>query len=340
MSSSCCSPSSHHAGSAILGVIAHSTSENGSAPQSGSAAKAVVAAADAVTFPSHQVPQAHIPAGTFAMGDGYGDGNRPDGEDPVHPVYVSAFDIDTTSVTVANFARFVDATGYRTDAETFGYSAVFHLVVAADDADIMGRPAGTPWWVGVRGADWRHPDGSKSDIANREDHPVVHVSWNDAQAYCAWAGRRLPTEAEWERASRGGLEGARFPWGDELLAADGNWRCNIWQGTFPTQNTAEDGWITTAPVHSFSPNGFGLWQTVGNVWEWCADWFNPNTYASAAGNEVVRDPQGPGEGELKVLRGGSYLCHDSYCNRYRNSARSSNTPNSSMGNAGFRTVAV
>jgi formylglycine-generating enzyme len=285
----------------------------------------------------HSVPQARIPAGSFAMGDGYGDGNRPDGEDPVHLVHVSARDIDTTSVTVADFARFVRATGYRTEAETFGYSAVFHLVVA-DDADVVGRPPGTPWWVGVRGADWRHPEGPHSDTVERQDHPVVHVSWNDAQAYCAWAGRRLPTEAEWERASRGGLDGARYPWGNQLLAPDGSWQCNIWQGTFPTTNTAEDGWVTTAAVQSFAPNGFGLWQTVGNVWEWCADVFDANTYARRAAHGPVRDPRGPDLDGARMLRGGSYLCHDSYCNRYRNSARSSNTPDSSMGNAGFRTV--
>ena len=284
----------------------------------------------------HSVPQAHIPAGTFAMGDGFGDGNRPDGEDPVHLVRVSAFNIDVTSVTVADFGRFVDATGYRTEAETFGYSAVFHLAVLAD-ADIVGRPSGTPWWVGVRGADWRHPEGPHSDTIGRVDHPVVHISWNDAQAYCAWAGRRLPTEAEWERASRGGIEGARYPWGNELMAPDQSWRCNIWQGSFPATNTAADGWVTTAPVRSYSPNGFGLWQTVGNVWEWCADVFDANTYARRA-HHTVRDPTGPGPAGARVLRGGSYLCHDSYCNRYRNSARSSNTPESSMDNAGFRTV--
>jgi sulfatase modifying factor 1 len=286
----------------------------------------------------HTIAQAGIPAGIFAMGDGHGDGNRPDGEDPVHLVYVSAFDIDAITVTVADFARFVEATGYRTEAETFGYSAVFHLVVVADDTGVLGRPPGTPWWVGVRGADWRHPEGRRSDISGREDHPVVHVSWNDAQAYCAWAGRRLPTEAEWERASRGGIERARYPWGNELIAPDGSWRCNIWQGSFPTVNTAEDGWVTTAPVRSFAPNAFGLWQTVGNVWEWCADVFDPNTYAAHRTDTPVRNPRGPADGTARVLRGGSYLCHDSYCNRYRNSARSSNTPDSSMGNAGFRTV--
>jgi sulfatase modifying factor 1 len=217
------------------------------------------------------------------------------------------------------------------------FRVLFHLVVGAHDADVVGRPPGNPWWVGVRGADWRHPEGPRSDTLAREDHPVVHISWNDAQAYCAWAGRRLPTEAEWKRASRGGIEGARYPWGNELMTPDGSWRCNIWQGSFPTTNTAEDGWVTTAPVHSFAPNGFGLWQTVGNVWEWCADVFDANTYARRA-RDTVRDPHVPAPDGARVLRGGSYLCHDSYCNRYRNSARSSNTPESSMGNAGFRTV--
>src|SRR5262249_44389073 len=160
------------------------------------------------------------------------------------------------------------------EAESFGYSAVFRPAVAADPDDLMHPVPGTSWWLGVRGADWRHPGGRHSDIEALADHPAVHVSWNDAQAYCAWAGRRLPTEAEWERASRGTLEGKRYPWGDELLSGDGEWLCNIWQGTFPTVNNLADGYLTTAPVRSYAPNGWGLWQTVGNVWEWCADWFD------------------------------------------------------------------
>ena len=293
----------------------------------------------AVTGGRHTIEQCVIPAGVFWMGDAQADGKPGDGERPVHQVEQPAFSIDATSVTNADFARFVDATGYITEAESFGFSAVFHLVVAAAEEDIVGRSPITPWWLGVRGAEWRHPEGPVSEIVGRENHPVVHVTWNDVQAYCRWAGRRLPTEAEWERASRGGLEGARFPWGDELMPADGRWRTNIWQGTFPTVNTQEDGWLTTAPVRTYAPNGFGLWQTVGNVWEWCEDVFNPRAYAKrVARSRPVLDPCEVSPDGPRVLRGGSYLCHDSYCNRYRNAARSSNTADSSMGNAGFRTV--
>ena len=283
--------------------------------------------------PGHQIEQCLVPAGAFWMGDSYGDGNRQDGEHPVHEVALKEFQIDATSVANADFARFVDATGYLTEAERFGYSAVFHLAIEARPSQVMHPASATPWWLGVMGADWHHPGGSLSGIDGLEDHPVVHVSWNDAQAYCNWAGRRLPTEAEWEYASRGGTDGARYPWGNEILK-DGTWQVNIWQGQFPTHNTIEDGFLTTAPVRTFRPNGYGLWQTVGNVWEWCADWYHPAYY----GLSPKRNPAGPEGGSAKVLRGGSYLCHDSYCNRYRNAARSSNTPDSSMSNAGFRTV--
>jgi formylglycine-generating enzyme len=283
----------------------------------------------------HGVEQIRVPAGTFVMGDSSGDGNPADGELPQHPVSLDAFEIDATSVTNDDFSRFVDETGYRTEAEAFGSSAVFRAVLAASDDDILGAVASAPWWYGVRGADWMHPGGLRSTIDGLGEHPVVHVSWNDASAYCAWAGRRLPTEAEWEYAARGGLEAKKYPWGDEEPEV-GGWRANIWQGVFPRDNTLEDGWLTTAPVRSFAPNGYGLWQAVGNVWEWCGDWFDPRAYERSP----AHNPTGPARGATRVLRGGSYLCHLSYCNRYRNSARSQNTPDSSMGNAGFRTVAL
>jgi sulfatase modifying factor 1 len=288
----------------------------------------------------HRIEQALIPTGVFAMGDAQGDGSRADGEDPAHSVQLTGFGIDTTTVTVADFELFVAETGHLTDAERHGASAVFHLAVSAEAADAV-RPVGAaPWWLMVTGADWRHPEGPLSSTDGREDHPVVHVSWDDAQAYCVWAGRRLPTEAEWEYAARGGLDRRRYPWGDDLQDANGGWWCNIWQGTFPTVNTVDDGWLTTAPVRSYRPNGYGLWQCVGNVWEWCADRFDANTYSRHAVQGVAVDPVVSSEGdEPRVMRGGSFLCHDSYCNRYRNAARSSNTPDSSTANIGFRTVA-
>jgi formylglycine-generating enzyme required for sulfatase activity len=283
----------------------------------------------------HVVEQRSVPGQVFVMGDRHDDGWFADGETPSHAVRLSPYSVDATTVTNADFARFVDATGHVTEAERFGYSAVFHLALAAPESDVVGSPPQTPWWLGVSGADWRHPGGRLSDLDDLEDHPVVHVSWNDAVAYCTWAGRALPTEAQWEAASRGGIDGARFPWGDALLGDDSRWRCNIWQGAFPHANDLDDGWLTTAPVRTYEPNAYGLWQTVGNVWEWCADWFSPRTYD---GSPRV-DPTGPSLGTNRVMRGGSYLCHDSYCNRYRNAARSSNTPDSSSGNTGFRTVA-
>jgi sulfatase modifying factor 1 len=299
----------------------------------------VVRAAESSAAEWHTIPQTLVPAQTFIMGDRHGDDRWGDGETPAHPVTLDGFSIDSTSVTNADFARFIDATGYRTEAETFGFSAVFHLLVEAADEDVVGQPSQTPWWLAVAGADWRHPRGRKSSIDDLADHPVVHISWNDAQAYCAWAGRRLPTEAEWECASRAGIDGARYPWGDERGGTETpgqEWRCNIWQGEFPFSNTLADGYLATAPVRSFEPNGYGLWQTVGNVWEWCSDWYDAGYYATSPASS----PHGPSAGEVRVMRGGSFLCHNSYCNRYRNAARSSNTPDSSMANAGFRTVAM
>ncbi len=268
------------------------------------------------------------------MGDSLGDNNPFDGETPQHTVRLSSFTIDATTITNEQFQRFIDDSQYVTDAERFGFSAVFHQAVDAPDDDIIGPIAGSPWWIAVRHATWQQPGGRCSTIDSLAEHPAVHISWNDAVAYCTWARRRLPTEAEWEAGSRGGQPEMRYPWGDELPSQ--GFAANIWQGTFPTTNTAEDGWRFTAPVREFHRNAYGLWQTVGNVWEWCNDWFDANYYR----HSPVIDPLGPPEGRRRVLRGGSFLCHDSYCNRYRNSARSSNTPNSSMSNAGFRTVAI
>lgn len=276
-----------------------------------------------------------IPGGPFQMGDAFGEGYPSDGETPVHEVRVDGFRIDATAVTNSMFAAFVDATGYRTEAEQYGSSAVFHLLCTATGSDVLGAAAGAPWWLEIRGAYWAHPTGPSSNWRDVPDHPVVHVSHHDALAYCAWAGRRLPTEAEWEYAARGGLNGMRYAWGDDLTPG-GEHRCNIWQGAFPAANIQEDGHLGTAPVMSFPPNGYGLYEMAGNIWEWCSDWFLPKYYR----NSPTDNPQGPTIGKGRVMRGGSYLCHDSYCNRYRVAARTFNTPESSSGNCGFRTVAT
>lgn len=276
-----------------------------------------------------------LPGGEFAMGTDDAEGFPADGEGPVRPVRVSPFAIAATTVTNAQFAAFVKETGYVSDAQRFGWSYVFHLLLN-DEArrDATQVMAEAPWWVAVQGADWRHPHGPGSDASTIPNHPVVHVSWHDALAYCAWAGCRLPTEAEWEYAARGGLEGARYPWGDELNPR-GEHRANIWQGRFPDVNTAEDGWVGTAPARSYRPNGYGLYDTAGNVWEWCQDYWGTSWGVS----HPQVDPTGPDHGTARVVRGGSYLCHASYCNRYRVAARTSNTPDSSSGNTGFRCAA-
>lgn len=275
-----------------------------------------------------------LPGGAFRMGTDHADRFESDGEGPVREVRLSPFRIAATTVTNTQFARFVKETAYLTDAERFGWSYVFHLL-ASPAARRAAPPAAdrTPWWLAVDGACWRAPEGPGSTVGDRQNHPVVHVSHNDALAFCAWAGARLPTEAEWEYAARGGLDQARYPWGDELTPR-GAHRCNIWQGAFPHHNTLADGYPGTAPVKSYRPNGFGLWNVAGNVWEWCADWFGVDHPAAP-----LTDPAGPPEGTDRVIKGGSYLCHDSYCNRYRVGARSRNTPDSSTGNTGFRVAA-
>jgi sulfatase modifying factor 1 len=273
-----------------------------------------------------------IPGGDFLMGTDDPEGFPSDGEGPVRRVTLRPFLLARYAVTNDQFAAFVAATEYQTEAERFGWSFVFHLLVPRRrGVEVVGNAGDAPWWRGIAGACWHAPEGPGTTLKGRGDHPVVHVSWHDALAYCVWAGVRLPTEAEWERAARGGLEQRRYPWGD-VLTPGGKHRCNIWQGQFPARNTAEDGHVGTAPVGSYRPNAYGLHNMAGNVWEWCADWFSATHHLNAPRT----DPTGPPDGNARVIRGGSYLCHRSYCNRYRVAARSANTPDSSTGNTSFR----
>lgn len=269
-----------------------------------------------------------VDAGPFLMGDEQGYAS--DGEGPVHEVHLAAFLIDEVAVTNAAFAAFVDATGHVTEAERLGWSFVFAGLLPDDFPDTRGVAA-APWWRQVFEADWRRPEGPQSDLGGRDEHPVVHVSWDDAAAYATWAGKRLPTEAEWEKAARGGLEQATFPWGDELEPG-GEHRMNVWQGSFPAENTLADGHYGTAPVRAYAPNAIGLYEATGNVWEWVGDWWARGYYASSPDT----DPVGPADGDMKVMRGGSYLCHASYCRRYRVAARTASEPVSTAGNTGFR----
>ncbi len=281
---------------------------------------------------SIKAPMQRIDGQRFLMGADSKNGFPDDGEGPVRKVSVDPFLISATAVSNKQFKAFIDATGYKTDAEKYGWSFVFKDFLAQKDLKKnLPSPKKTPWWKGVEEAQWNHPEGPESTIHHRMNHPVVHVSWNDAATYCDWAGMRLPTEAEWECAARGGLEQKKYAWGDELVPNDEH-QCNIWQGKFPDKNTEADGFTGTAPVDTYQPNGYGLYNIAGNVWEWCIDWFS----ASYPLLRIKDNPTGPGSGTERVIRGGSYLCHHSYCNRYRVAARTANTPGSSTGNMGFR----
>ncbi|XP_014893091.1 formylglycine-generating enzyme [Poecilia latipinna] len=273
-----------------------------------------------------------IPGGEFLMGTD-DPGIPQDGEAPQRPVYVDSFYMDVLEVTTQQFQSFIKATGYVTEAEKFGDSFVFEGILSESvKSQITQAVAAAPWWLPVKGANWNHPEGQDSNITDRLDHPVVHVSWADAVAFCSWANKRLPTEAEWEYACRGGLRDRLYPWGNKLNPK-GQHYANLWQGDFPVHNSGEDGYVKTSPVMSFPANSFGLHDMVGNVWEWTSDWWTVHHTTDHQHN-----PTGPPSGKDKVKKGGSYMCHKSYCYRYRCAARSQNTPDSSASNLGFRCV--
>jgi formylglycine-generating enzyme required for sulfatase activity len=297
-----------------------------------------------------------IPGGTFRMGS---DRHYRE-EAPVHRVAVDGFRIDRTPVTNRQFRAFAAATGYVTFAEIppdpKDYPGALpqmlkaaSLVFAPPDHPVDLRDWGE-WWTFKRGADWRHPEGPGSSLRGLDDHPVVHVAYRDAEAYAAWAGKELPTEAEWEFAARGGLDGAEFAWGDELTPG-GRWMANTWQGAFPHQNLAADGYARTSPVGAFPPNGYGLHDMIGNVWEWTADWYAPRHEADAPKACCIpRNPRGgpeeasydPGQPQIriprKVIKGGSHLCAPNYCRRYRPAARHAHPIDTSTSHIGFRCV--
>ncbi len=308
-----------------------------------------------------------IPGGEFSMGttdptrEICGGPDTMEDARPIHRVRVDGFWMDATEVTNEEFARFVAATGYVTCAER-RVRAEDYPGVPADKlvaGSVVFTPPGAPvplsdalaWWSYVPGADWRHPEGPANSLAGREKHPVVHVAYEDAEAYARWAGKRLPTEAEWEFAARGGRAGERYTWGNDLQP-DGRWMANIWEGAFPHHNTGADGFMRTAPVGQYDPNPYGLADMAGNVWEWCSDWYRPDAYAldvKAAGGGVVHNPPGPAReasfdpqepGQPKrVQRGGSFLCTDQYCTRYLLGSRGKGAIDTGSNHLGFRCVA-
>ena len=300
-----------------------------------------------------------IKGGEFMMG-GDGDQAKKD-ELPKHKVIVSSFWMDETEVTNDQFKRFVDETGYVTTAEkSIEWEDIKKIVPPGTPKphDSLLAPSSliffetktenlsdfTQWWKLKRNANWRQPFGENSSIDGKGNHPVVHISWDDAQAYCKWAGKRLPTEAEYEYASRGGVENTLYSWGNEPVDR-GDLKANVWEGKFPTNNKIKDEYYYTAPVKSYKPNKYGLYDIAGNVWEWCFDWYHYNYYKMVE-NQVSNNPQGPTKSfdpmepysPKKVIRGGSFLCNDSYCSGFRNSMRMKSTADSSSLHTGFRTV--
>ena len=298
-----------------------------------------------------------IPAGKFTMG---GVGKEvPEDELPPHDVRLNGFFIDRTLVTNEQFARFVQRTHYVTVAERpLSARTTPNLLPEFEGKTISlcfhppapGTSTGDAyqWWAPVIGANWRHPEGEGSDLTGREKHPVVHVAWTDAVAFANWAGKRLPTESEWEYAARGGMDSQEYVWGQEKNPG-GRWMANTWQGHFPDDCRVEDGFKGTSPVKSFPPNGYGLFDMSGNVWEWTNDWYRPDSYALIARDprrEARVNPRGPDDSydpdepgiPKKVTRGGSFMCSDNYCRGYRPSARMKTSPDTGLQNTGFRCV--
>lgn len=301
----------------------------------------------------------YIPGGTFMMG-GDNDQARAD-EFPKHKVEVSGFWMDIQEVTNAQFQKFVEATAYVTVAERKPDWEEMKKQLPAGTpkpdesllvpASLVFNPPSHPvnvnggpvWWSWVQDASWKMPEGAGSDLKNKENYPVVHVAWEDAMAYCKWAGKRLPTEAEWEYAARGGLSNEIYPWGNQNVD-EGSVKANSWQGQFPNQNTSRDGFYGSSPVKSFQPNAFGLYDMAGNVWEWCSDWYHSDYYKTAKDGEV--NPKGPAKSydpqeptvPKRVVRGGSFLCNDSYCSGYRVAARMKTSADTGLSHTGFRCV--
>lgn len=317
------------------------------------------------TKPSEAAPtgMVWIPGGEFSMGTedprGLEHGGPSGMEDarPIHRVYVDGFWMDQTEVTNEEFEKFVKATDYVTiaeikpRAEDFPGAPPENLVAGSVVFTPPGRPVELnnhyQWWSYVHGANWRHPTGPDSNIKGREKYPVVQIAYADAVAYANWAGKRLPTESEWEFAARGGLSGKVYAWGDEFTPG-GKWMANIYQGSFPNTEKSEDGSTGLAPVEKYPANGYGLFDMAGNVWEWCTDWYRPDSYAQLANSEVTRNPQGPDTPfdpaepteKKKVHRGGSFLCNDSYCTRYMIGTRGKGEVTTGSNHLGFRCVLV